>query len=113
MTVRGFCAEDAESRYASGRPERVTRSKTGKSARRAAPSRIRVPAGSTAIAGRLVRLDRLRRGGLVADSGGKPDLIADPVVPVGLELVAQLLAAAHHDATVEQDVHELRLHVVQ
>src|SRR5690606_9129951 len=113
---RGFGDEAAESRKASGRPDECGRSKTGKSPRWEAPERAPISVRGSVIGpapSPSVRDGRLRGSDLVADPGRKADLLADPVVAVRLELVAQLLAAAHDHPAIEEHVDELRLHVVE
>src|SRR5574338_730613 len=114
MTLRGLGADAAESRYTRRSPFAAGVSKIGKSARSAAPSkpsglRVPRPCGTACcsaidrsfVAGLRVRTDRLGLGRLVADSGRRADLLADPVVAVGLELMRQLLAAGHDHPAVE------------
>src|SRR5512134_985146 len=116
MTARGFGADAAESRKARRRPDRCSRSNIGKSRRRTAPSKTPALARPIVIGptpGPSVRADGLGRARLVADAGRQAELLADPVVAVGLELVAELLSAAHHHAPIEEDVDELWLHVVE
>src|SRR6266508_2687556 len=102
ITTRGFGDEAAASRKTRRLPDLVGVSKTGKSARNALPEK---PPGRSALgrcwsgctAMRLSslrvlghRLGRLGLAGLVADAGRQAHLLADPVVPVCLERVAQL-----------------------